>query len=71
MIDFFDKLRTDRKLDEALKLAGTISDQTTQGQLQFLLALSFAEVSDDKEVLTPIFNQGLQPARKSEAEADT
>ena len=68
MIEFFDKLRTDRKLDEALKLAETMADHTTKGKLQFLLALSFAEVTYDKEVLSPIFNQNQPIERVSTGE---
>lgn len=45
MTEFFDKLRTDRKLDEALKLADAITDPAVSSRLRALLALHFAEVS--------------------------
>jgi hypothetical protein len=44
MTEFFDKLRTDRKLDESLKLVESISDPSVASRLKALLALHFADV---------------------------
>jgi hypothetical protein len=44
MTEFFDKLRTDRRLDESLKLADAISDPFVASRLKALLALHFADV---------------------------
>ena len=41
MVDFFDKLREDRKLEEALTLVRGVPDPTLAGRLQVLLALQF------------------------------
>jgi hypothetical protein len=42
MESFFDKLRTDRKLEEALKLTSEMKDLQMQAALQAVLALGFA-----------------------------
>jgi hypothetical protein len=42
MESFFDKLRTDRKLEEALKLTSEMKDPQMQAALQAVLALGFA-----------------------------
>ncbi|WP_318400394.1 TRADD-N-associated membrane domain-containing protein [Photobacterium leiognathi] len=49
MTEFFDKLRTDRKLDESLKVLEQIEDKDISSRVKALLALNFAEinVSDD------------------------
>jgi hypothetical protein len=46
MVEFFDKLRADRRLEEALLLVKGVSDQAMASRLQVLLALQFAEVKD-------------------------
>jgi hypothetical protein len=50
MTDFFDKLRTDRKLDESLKLVEAIGDAPIGSNLRALLAINFAEIQIDKEL---------------------
>jgi hypothetical protein len=40
MIEFFDKLRADRKLEEALRLANDLPDAIMQSRLRILLALN-------------------------------
>lgn len=49
MTEFFDKLRTDRKLDESLNVLEKIEDKAISSRVKALLALNFAEidVSDD------------------------
>jgi hypothetical protein len=54
MTEFFDKLRVDRKLDEALKFANEITDPKIQSSLKAVLALSFAEVKSADEMLLSI-----------------
>jgi hypothetical protein len=44
MVEFFDRLRADKKLDDALQLAQEIGDEHIQGRLKVLLALDFADV---------------------------
>jgi hypothetical protein len=51
MAAFFDKLRTDRKLDESLKLVSEIQDATLRGRLQMLLSINFAGVQVDNSTL--------------------
>jgi uncharacterized membrane-anchored protein YhcB (DUF1043 family) len=60
MQEFFDKLRTDRKLEESLKLVDKIADPELQGKLQVLLALNFAEVNSSADVLTAVLSYPLQ-----------
>lgn len=44
MTEFFDKLRMDRKLDEALKLAEQIPEPLVSSRLKAVLALHFVDV---------------------------
>jgi hypothetical protein len=54
MQEFFDKLRTDRKLEESLKLVDKVADPELQGRLQVLLALNFADVKASADVLASV-----------------
>jgi hypothetical protein len=54
MTEFFDKLRIDRKLDEALRLANEIIDQKVQASLKAVLALSFADVKSAEGTLAAV-----------------
>lgn len=65
MTAFFDKLRIDRKLDEALKLANAVSDPKIASNLKALLSLNFAEVIVDTEMFQKII--GDSSALKSVA----
>ena len=47
MVDFFDRLRNDRKLDESLKLALNISDENLKSRLHAVLALKFCRYKID------------------------
>jgi hypothetical protein len=51
MFDFFERLREDRKLDEALALLRTIADESVQSRVQAAMALHFAAVPDALLVL--------------------
>lgn len=44
MVDFFDRLRSDRKLEESLNLASSLSDIELKARLCTLLSLSFADI---------------------------
>ena len=61
MTEFFDKLRTDRKLDECLKLADQISDPSMAGRLKALLALHFAEIQVDLPVFQGVIGATAAP----------
>lgn len=51
MSEFFDKLRTDRKLDESLRLVAEVPDETLKSRLQVVLSLNFADVKLNDEAL--------------------
>jgi TRADD-N domain-containing protein len=51
MTEFFDKLRVDRKLDEALGLMSSIPDPAIASRVKGIVALAFAEVTMDSGVL--------------------
>lgn len=56
MTDFFDKLRIDRKLDEALQLMAQIPDQVIQSRVKAIVALTFSEVIMNESVLTAMLS---------------
>lgn len=56
MTDFFDKLRTDRKLEEAMKLTEQISDAGLQTRVRVLLALNFVDRKSSDEFLCSVLN---------------
>jgi len=51
MVAFFDKLRTDRKLDESLQLVQQIPDAALRARIMAALALNFADVKAEKYIL--------------------
>jgi hypothetical protein len=57
MTEFFDKLRVDRKLDEALRLMSEIPDPVIASRLKGIVALTFAEVQTDNAVLTAMLSK--------------
>ena len=61
MTEFFDKLRTDRKLDESLKLAETISDSIVSSRLKAILALHFAEAPVDLPLFEGVISGAAVP----------
>jgi hypothetical protein len=78
MATFFDKLRTDRKLDESLHLVSDVSDKLLQSRLQLLLALNFADVKVADGTLLSVMNVRAdekpnlltpRPSRTPEADA--
>lgn len=54
MTEFFDKLRVDRKLDEALQLMKEIDDTAVASKVRGVVALTFSEVALDKLVLNDL-----------------
>jgi len=54
MVSFFDKLRADKRVEDAMRIAETLSDQAMSERLQVLLALKFAEVRDLGQLLEQI-----------------
>lgn len=68
MVEFFDRLRTDRKFDESLKIAETISDQEVQSRLKVLLSLDFAGVKSGDTIVTQVFNASASNPSHSKKE---
>jgi hypothetical protein len=68
MVDFFDRLRNDRKLDESLRLAAGISDPILQNRLHSLLALNFAEIKPTDGFLSSVLGIGAQTMNQTTAQ---
>jgi len=66
MTQFFDKLRTDRKLEESLRLTTQIPDPTLQSRVKTLLALNFADVKSTDDILSSVLNVELQSTKRNE-----
>ncbi len=66
MSDFFDKLRLDRKLDEALKLANEIEDTHISSNLKAFLSINFAEVHADLAAFTSVIGAGASAIAKDQ-----
>jgi hypothetical protein len=54
MVAFFDKLRTDRKLDEALSLVNAITNADHADRLRMLLSMKFAEIAVSANMLNEL-----------------
>ena len=59
MVDFFDRLRTDRKLLESLKLVTSVPDEKLRSNLQVMLALSLAEAKTSPAVLSAVYDREM------------
>lgn len=59
MADFFDRLRADRKIEEALKLCDAIDDEVIQNGLRTKLALHFSGLDNSDETLKMILRSFL------------
>lgn len=68
MTEFFDKLRVDRKLDEALKLMSEILDPIIASRIKGIVALAFSEVSTDKAILNAMLSKSEHPDLVAEPE---
>lgn len=60
MTEFFDKLRIDRKLDEALQLMKDIDDPVIASRIKGIVALTFSDVPLDKLALSDMLG-ALKP----------
>jgi len=79
MSDFFDKLRTDRKLEEALRLVEQIEDAALQARMKSLLTINFAEIPVSEAMTAALLglpntshgtlSQSVPAAKKSEKKA--
>lgn len=61
MVAFFDRLRSDRKLDEALRLVGAIDDPGLRSRLQGLIAMHFVEAKTSDPFLTRLLGTSEIP----------
>lgn len=65
MVEFFDRLRNDRKLEEALKIAATLPDPLLNSRLGVILALNLADTQPSDDLVSKLFsfisnpNQGM------------
>lgn len=57
MATFFDKLRTDRKIEESLKLSDEIPDEILKSKLKMILSLHFAEINTTDKIVSIIFKE--------------
>lgn len=55
MSTFFEKLRTDRKIEESLKLADSITDENLRSKLKMILSLHFAEIVTSDNIVSIVF----------------
>ena len=58
MAEFFDKLRSDRKLEEALRLIENVSDSTIASRSKSIIALKFSDITLDHPVLEELLRDG-------------
>jgi hypothetical protein len=61
MTEFFDKLRVDRKLDEALNLMKEIEDPTISNRIRGIIALTFSSVPLEKIKLSDMLTAANRP----------
>jgi hypothetical protein len=54
MVEFFDRLRVDRSVEEALKLSARVPDDTIRSRLSTLLSVRLARADATDEVLRTI-----------------
>lgn len=55
MSTFFEKLRADRKIEESLKLADSITDENLRSKLKMILSLHFAEIVTSDNIVSLVF----------------
>ncbi|EJG01417.1 TRADD-N-associated membrane domain-containing protein [Flavobacterium sp. F52] len=65
MANFFDKLRTDRKIEESLKLCDEIPDEYLRSKLKLILSLHFAEITPSDAIISMVFKE-LQERKDGE-----
>jgi hypothetical protein len=54
MVDFFDRLRKDRKLEESLKVASQIKDPLLSSRLAVVMALNLADAMQSDELVSKL-----------------
>lgn len=69
MVDFFDRLRNDRKLEESLKLASGIEQADLRSRLNALLSLSFADIKTNDGFLASLLGIAIVAEVMSERES--
>lgn len=65
MIEFFDRLRADRKLDEALGLARSVPDETLRSRIFVLLSLEFVQAKPAESLLAQLLLQHPELAEQT------
>lgn len=65
MIDFFDKLRVDRKFEESLKLTNEIPDEAIRSKVKTLLSMHFADIKINDNNLSIILD-GLNKLKNAD-----
>jgi hypothetical protein len=63
MVDFFDKLRSDRRVEDAMEIASKLPDSVMGSKLQALLALNFTQVNDIPELFRQLIDSETQQER--------
>jgi len=58
MVEFFDKLRSDQRVEDAMDIASKLPDTTMASKLQALLALNFTEMKDIPDLFRQLIEQG-------------
>lgn len=75
MSEFFDRLRVDRKLDESLRLIGTIEDKEIAGRSQALLAINLAEIRLDgpifERIITGSYKKQIKTSEEKQGSSNT
>jgi hypothetical protein len=65
MTEFFDKLRTDRKLDESLALVSEMGNNGTATRVKALLCLNFAEIDVKDDLFRQVVGEHRLETQKS------
>jgi hypothetical protein len=61
MAEFFDKLRTDKKLEEALRLVETVADSRLKSRIQAVLIVNFSQVPALEPMLRSLLDTEQAP----------
>jgi hypothetical protein len=67
MSTFFEKLRADRKIEESLKLADSITDEKLRSKLKMILSLHFAEIVTSDNIVSIVLKD-LGKSNSTESE---
>ena len=73
MVEFFDRLRKDRKLEESLKIAGRLPDPLLNSRLGVIMALNLADAMQSDDLVSRLLDMPVGehagPTRTSPLEA--